>query len=100
MDPQMLVTTFLSDTALQHEIRFIEDMHALGGVVWAICEKVDKSPLTSAHHVLELRSNLSELARLPLYLPAVQYMAFYRAISLNLNPDEPRNLAYWIEVPQ
>jgi glucosamine--fructose-6-phosphate aminotransferase (isomerizing) len=100
VDPQMLVTAFLSDTAFQHEARFIEDMHALGGGVWAICEKVDNNNrLAGAQHVLELRSNLSELARLPLYLPAVQYMACYRAISLNLNPDEPRNLAYWIEVP-
>jgi fructoselysine-6-P-deglycase FrlB-like protein len=57
VDPQMLVSVFLSDTALQHEIRFIEDMHALGGVVWAIGEKLDKTRLTGAQHVLELRAN-------------------------------------------
>ncbi len=95
---QMLVTAFLSDTARQQETLFVKDMHSLGGAIWVICEQADKRLQTYAQHVLELKSNLSELARLPLYLPAVQYMAYYRALSLDLNPDEPRNLSYWVEI--
>ncbi len=99
VSPQMLVTAFMSDTARQAEIAFVKDMRALGGAVWAICESADEVLVESANHLLQLRSGLSEPARLPLYLPAVQYMAYYRALSLGLNPDTPKNLSYWIESP-
>lgn len=99
VSPQMLVTVFMSDTAFQPEIAFTKDMHALGGVVWGICERANQALAGSTHHLLQLNSGLSEMARLPLYLPAVQYMAYYRALSLGLNPDTPQNLSYWIESP-
>lgn len=98
VSPQMLLTAFISDTARQQETTFVQDMHALGGAIWVICEQADKSLRNYAHHVLELESNLGELVRLPLYLPAVQYMAYYRALALDLNPDEPQNLSYWVEI--
>jgi glucosamine--fructose-6-phosphate aminotransferase (isomerizing) len=98
VNPQMLVIAFLSDSAIRQERLFLEDMRALGGELWAIGEQSDQELRQAAQHVLALRSGLSELARLPLYLPAVQYMAYYRAISLGLNPDEPRNLSYWVKV--
>jgi glucosamine--fructose-6-phosphate aminotransferase (isomerizing) len=41
---------------------------------------------------LVLPAGLSDVARAPLYLPAVQLTAYHRARSLGLNPDEPRNL--------
>jgi glutamine---fructose-6-phosphate transaminase (isomerizing) len=96
VSPQMLVTVFLSDSAQSQETAFLRDMHNLGGVVWGICENSGEETHNYTHHLLELSSNLSELARLPLYLPAVQYMAYYRSLSLGLNPDEPQNLSYWI----
>jgi glucosamine--fructose-6-phosphate aminotransferase (isomerizing) len=95
---QMLVTALLSDTARQEEASFVQDMRSLGGVTWAICEREDAEFMEYASYVLDLESNLDQLARLPLYLPAVQYMAYYRALSLDLNPDEPRNLSYWVEI--
>jgi glucosamine--fructose-6-phosphate aminotransferase (isomerizing) len=98
VNPQMLITALLSDAARQEEALFVQDMHSLGGVTWAICEREDAEFKAYASHVLELKSNLNQLARLPLYLPAVQYMAYYRALSLDLNPDEPRNLSYWVEI--
>lgn len=97
VSPQMLVTAFLSDTARQAETAFIKDMRSLGGIVWAICESADEVLAEGINHLLQLHSGLSELARLPLYLPAVQYLAYYRALSLGLNPDAPQNLSYWIE---
>ena len=99
VSPQMLVTALLSDTAQQQEAAFLKDMHAFGGIIWGICEKASQEIHKTTHYLLELRSNLSELARLPLYLPAVQTMANYRSLALGLNPDEPRNLSYWIKPP-
>jgi glucosamine--fructose-6-phosphate aminotransferase (isomerizing) len=98
VNAHMLVTAFLCDSASRQERRFLEDMCSLGGSLWAIGEQADPSLSAAAQHVLEIKSHISELARLPLYLPAVQYMAYYRALSLGLNPDAPRNLSYWVEI--
>ena len=97
VDAQMLVVAFISDSARQDEIQFLRDMKALGGVTWAICDKADDELRAHADYLLETQSGLSELARGVLYLPAVQYMAYYRSLSLGLNPDKPPKLAYWID---
>ncbi|HET7627051.1 MAG TPA: SIS domain-containing protein [Bacillales bacterium] len=43
-------------------------------------------------HLLELESGLTDQARLILYLPFLQLLAYYRTIKMGLNPDKPRNL--------
>lgn len=40
-----------------------------------------------------LPDGLSDIARCVLYLPTLQLIAYYRALALNLNPDQPRNLS-------
>jgi glucosamine--fructose-6-phosphate aminotransferase (isomerizing) len=97
VDGQMLIVAFISDSAYREELQFLRDMKALGGVTWALCDRADEGLLQSADYVLELESGLGELARAVLYLPAVQYMACYRSLSLGLSPDKPRNLSYWID---
>jgi glucosamine--fructose-6-phosphate aminotransferase (isomerizing) len=97
VDSSMLVTAFLSDGAYEEEVRFLQDMKKLGGTIWAVCERADEPLKAAADYVLELNSGLSEWARAPLYLPAVQYLAYYRALSRDLNPDQPRNLSYWVD---
>jgi glucosamine 6-phosphate synthetase-like amidotransferase/phosphosugar isomerase protein len=37
-------------------------------------------------------SGLPQGARLPLYLPVLQLLAYHRAVSKGLDPDAPRNL--------
>jgi glucosamine--fructose-6-phosphate aminotransferase (isomerizing) len=96
VDEHMLVTAMISDSARLQEIQFLHDMKALSGVTWALCDRADEDMRASTSYVLELNSGLSEMARGPLYMPAVQFMAYYRAQSLGFNPDEPRNLSYWI----
>ena len=93
----MLVTAFLSDQAQDEEAQFLKDMRALGGVTWAICDRASRAVAENAEYVLEVDSGLGEIARSILYLPAVQFMAYYRAIASGLNPDAPHNLAYWID---
>jgi glucosamine--fructose-6-phosphate aminotransferase (isomerizing) len=100
VDAQMLMVAFISDSARQEEIRFLRDMKALGGVTWALCDQADAELRAHADYLLEARSGLSELARGPLYMPAVQYMAYYRSLSRGLNPDEPRHLSYWIDTSE
>jgi glucosamine--fructose-6-phosphate aminotransferase (isomerizing) len=97
VDPQMLITVFLSDSAQVEERKFVHDMNSLGGFTWVICDRADDQLRENVNFLLEINSGLSELARGVLYMPAVQYMAYYRSLSRGLNPDEPRNLSYWVD---
>jgi glucosamine--fructose-6-phosphate aminotransferase (isomerizing) len=100
VNKNMLVTIFFSDSAYKEEAHLLKDMKALGGVTWVICDWATREVTEETDHLLELKSGLGEYARGTLYLPAIQYMAYYRAIASGLNPDEPHNLAYWIDTSQ
>ena len=41
---------------------------------------------------VELPEGLSDIARCVLYLPPLQFIAYYRALARNLDPDQPRHL--------
>jgi glucosamine--fructose-6-phosphate aminotransferase (isomerizing) len=96
VDERMLVTAFMSDSAVDEEIQFLMDMKAFGGFTWAICERAKES--LRADNILALNSGVSQFARAPLYLPAVQFMAYYRSLSRGLNPDMPERLSYWVDI--
>lgn len=98
VDEHMLLTVMISDSAREQEIQFIHDMKCLGAVIWAICDKSEEAIETNADYVLELKAGLNEWLRPPLYMPAIQFMAYYRALFLGLNPDAPHNLSYWIDL--
>lgn len=46
----------------------------------------------NADLALGLPEDFSDIARGVLYLPALQFLAYHRALALGLNPDRPRNL--------
>ena len=93
-----LVIGFLSDTGLTEELRTLKDMKELGARILALVEGGTKpaggGPFADwqADHVVELRSGLDEWERGALYLPAIQQMAYHRAVAKGLNPDRPHNL--------
>jgi glucosamine--fructose-6-phosphate aminotransferase (isomerizing) len=97
VDGQMLITAFLSDSAYDDETQFLGDMKALGGITLALSGGSGRAAAKSADYALAIDDGLSQYARAMLYMPAVQYMAYYRALSRDLNPDRPRNLDYWID---
>lgn len=97
VDPDMLVTVFLSDSAQEEERKFLRDMKSFGGLTWVICDRADDLIRGNADYLIEINSGLCELARGVLYMPAVQYMATYRSLSRGLNPDQPHNVTYWVD---
>lgn len=97
VNEKMLVTVFFTDSAGEEEARLLNDMKTLGGVTWAICDRAARDVAKQADYLVEVGSGLGEYARGILYMPAVQYMAYYRTMASGLNPDEPHNLAYWID---
>jgi glucosamine--fructose-6-phosphate aminotransferase (isomerizing) len=85
-----LIVGLLSETAFEHELRLLLEMRGLGAKVFAITP-IDLSQHQVDHQVV-LPAGYTDLERGALYLPLVQLMAFYHAVSKSLNPDQPHNL--------
>jgi glutamine---fructose-6-phosphate transaminase (isomerizing) len=90
--PSALVIGLISDSAPEAEIAVLRQMKGMGGRTLAICEKKDGLDWTGVDVVVETCSGLDEWQRPVLYLPFIQWVAFYRALAKGLDPDNPQNL--------
>jgi glucosamine--fructose-6-phosphate aminotransferase (isomerizing) len=90
VDSSTLVVGLLSDVARSAEAQVLREMKDLGATLLVLAENSDG--LGWADHVVPFESGLPEGARLPLYLPVLQLLAYHRAVSKGLDPDTPRNL--------
>jgi glucosamine--fructose-6-phosphate aminotransferase (isomerizing) len=90
VDASTLVVGLLSDTARAAELQVLREMKELSATVLVLSESAEG--LEWADAVVAFRSGLPESARLPLYLPVLQLLAYHRAIGKGLDPDAPRNL--------
>lgn len=74
----------------QYQLEVLKDVKKLGSKTTLVTSQVgDKN---SVDEVLNLPEGYSDMSRGVLYLPFVQLVGYYRAISLGLDPDKPRNL--------
>jgi glucosamine--fructose-6-phosphate aminotransferase (isomerizing) len=90
VDSSTMIVGLLSDAARAAETQVMREMKELGATVLILAESSDG--LDWADAVVPFRSGLPEAARLPLYLPVLQLMAYHRSVSKGLDPDAPRNL--------
>jgi glucosamine--fructose-6-phosphate aminotransferase (isomerizing) len=98
VNERTLVIGFLSDTGLLKELDVLKHMQQLGARTLALIEDGARFTDWRADDVIELRSGLDEWERGPLYLPAIQRLAYHRALAKGLNPDRPRNLEAVVEL--
>jgi len=88
--PTSLVVGLLSERAFSQEMAVLRDMQKLGARVLGIVPAgYDAAGL---EHVISLPGGLPDSERGALYLPALQMLAFYRALARGENPDKPHNL--------
>lgn len=90
---QTLVIGLIAEPGAAETVRVLKDMQALGARVLALAE--DRSvcrELADTADVIELCSGLGETARIPLYLPPLQHLAYHRAVAKGFDPDHPHNL--------
>jgi glucosamine--fructose-6-phosphate aminotransferase (isomerizing) len=87
--PGTLLVGLVGDTARAEELKVLGEMRELGATVLALVEEGGGLGLD---HVVELRSGVPELPRLPLLLPVLQLLAYHRSYEKGLNPDRPNNL--------
>lgn len=94
---QTLIIGLLSDDAWQQELSVLHDMRQRGATILAISEDKLAGDAPTFHGV-SLKSSLPSWARTVLYLPLLQLMAYYRALSRDQNPDIPANLEFVISL--
>jgi glucosamine 6-phosphate synthetase-like amidotransferase/phosphosugar isomerase protein len=97
VNPEMLLVALVSRRGLEHETRFIADMHALGAVTCVLCDQASPQLKQQADFLVEFQAGGDDRSLGPLYLPAIHYLAYYRSLAEGLDPDRPENLAYWID---
>jgi glucosamine--fructose-6-phosphate aminotransferase (isomerizing) len=98
VEPGTLICMLLSEKARAYELKVAKEMKEFGAFVLLISAKKG-SDTEFADAVLEVGgADWSDEARAALYLPALQYLGYYTAMSLNVNPDTPRNLTQVVKI--
>ena len=91
-NPESLIIALLGETARDHQYGVLRDMQSKGARTLGILDNVDSKTGSALNNQVLLRSEMPELWRAPLYLPILQLIAYERAISKGLDPDNPNNL--------
>jgi glucosamine--fructose-6-phosphate aminotransferase (isomerizing) len=100
VDKNMLVTILVSDSGMKYDLELAGNMKALGGKVFIICDRNGENFQKVSDYTIELNTGLGDGVRDILYMPALQYMAYYKSMSLGYDPDNPKNLSYHVELAE
>lgn len=98
VDEHMLVTILSSDAGLEYDQILAHNMKALGGRVLVLTEGRVEDFSDCSDFVLQLGSGLGDGVRDILYMPILQYLAWYKAVAEGQDPDHPRNLHYFVKL--
>jgi glucosamine--fructose-6-phosphate aminotransferase (isomerizing) len=85
----LLVVGLVSEAARAHEAAVLAEMQALSARVLVLAASPGELP---ADWRVPLPAGLGDLARAPLMLPALQLLAYERAVHRGLDPDHPARL--------
>jgi glucosamine--fructose-6-phosphate aminotransferase (isomerizing) len=86
---ESLVVLLVSDAAREQELKVLQDVQRLGATTMAVGD--DLGGVAADFH-FELKSGVRDVARLPLYMPITQLLAYHRARHKGIDPDNPKNL--------
>jgi glucosamine--fructose-6-phosphate aminotransferase (isomerizing) len=100
VDSNMLVTILVSDGGRRYDLELARNMKALGGKVLVICDRGGKEFDEYTDYLLELDTGLGDGIRNILYMPVLQFMAYYRSLAEGQDPDNPKNLKYFVSLDE
>nr|MBC7245615.1 SIS domain-containing protein [Chloroflexota bacterium] len=92
VNDRSLVIGLLSDRATQEEVSMLAEIQKLGAHIMVIGESPSQLGTLKPEYAVWVESGLPETLRGPLYLPPMQYLAYYHAMHKGLNPDRPTNV--------
>lgn len=96
VEDDTLVTVFWPQRAREKHRNLLEEIRDLSAKTLAVGPKSELEEVESDYK-LKLPSR-EEGPILPLYMPIVQLLGYYRAVDLGLNPDEPQNLSQVVKI--
>jgi glucosamine--fructose-6-phosphate aminotransferase (isomerizing) len=98
VDAGTLICLLVSEQARAYELKVAEEMKEYGAFVLLIVANAGVDT-QFADLVLEVGgSELNDEARAVLYMPAMQYLGYYTALQLGVDPDHPRNLTQVVKI--
>jgi len=92
VDESTLIVGLLCKAAFEEELAVLQETKGLGATVLALVPGELAASCHGVDHVIPLAGGFTDPARLPLYLPPLQWLALSRALTKGLNPDRPRHL--------
>lgn len=98
VNDKTLVVGLVSESSDYQEIPVLQEMSFLGAKVLSISDQSDLR-LEEIGDVIKLNSGVPEPVRALLFLPVLQLLAYYRAISQGQDPDNPQNLDAVVRIP-
>ncbi len=96
VDENMLVTIMVSDAGQVYDLELAKNMKGLGGKLLVLCDKDTQGFAGVADYVMELSTGLGDGLRDILYMPVIQFMAYYKSLAGGYDPDNPENLFYYV----
>ena len=96
VDENMLVTIMVSDAGQVYDLELAKNMKGLGGKLLVLCDKDTQGFAGVADYVMELNTGLGDGLRDILYMPVIQFMAYYKSLAGGYDPDNPENLFYYV----
>lgn len=90
LDDDTLVVVFYSRPGGEGFDELVGEVNSIGGETLVMGKKEDIEGVESPYRVeIPVRPDYTDLS---LYISPIQQLSYYRALSLGLDPDEPRNL--------
>lgn len=100
VDDHTLIVGLVSEEAAPQEAAVLRQMHERGAQILALAEAEGTLGLTDFSHFVSLETAAPRWVRPVAYLPVMQLMAYYRAMSRGQNPDHPANLVFVISLDE
>jgi glucosamine--fructose-6-phosphate aminotransferase (isomerizing) len=98
VDSAMLVTLFASDAGAGYDGELGRDMKKLQGKLLMIADTPAAADTAGADYRVDLGSGLPDGVRDILYMPAIQFLAYYKSLAVGCDPDNPHNLSYHVDL--
>lgn len=98
VDEHTLVVGLLSEEGRDYELAVLGDLQSLGAHVIALANGNAPEWANSVDDAFVFQTHLSSIWYAPFYLPFLQLLAYYRAISKGLDPDHPIHLQAVVEL--
>ena len=92
VDQESQISILINELAKEYEYALLREMRSKGARTLGFLDKDDPVAQEALDDRILFSSGITELWRAPLYLPILQLIAFERAISKGLDPDQPTNI--------